>query len=134
MGRQRTPFAQFPASVCFCILKMITQLRPSQLPDWFDSIRDHGKPVVLDVREPYELRVSSIKAEGFELITIPMGVVPTRLSELNPSQPVACLCHHGGRSMQVAAFLKARGFDHVANIAGGINAWSTEVDTSVPRY
>jgi rhodanese-related sulfurtransferase len=90
--------------------------------------------VVLDVREPYELQASSIKADGFELITIPMGVIPPRLSELDPSQPVACLCHHGGRSMQVAAFLKARGFDHVANIAGGINAWSAEVDQTVPRY
>lgn len=113
---------------------MITQLRPSQLPDWLDSVRGHGSPAVLDVREPHELRVSSVKADGFELITIPMGVIPPRLSELNPSQPIACLCHHGGRSMQVAAFLKARGFDHVANIAGGINAWSTEVDKTVPRY
>jgi rhodanese-related sulfurtransferase len=113
---------------------MVTQLRPSQLAQWLESVRGHGTPVVLDVREPNEVQMASIKADGFELITIPMGVIPPRLSELNPSQPVACLCHHGGRSMQVATFLKARGFEHVANIAGGINAWSTELDSSVPRY
>jgi rhodanese-related sulfurtransferase len=113
---------------------MVTQVQPIQLQAWLDTVKKHGSPVVLDVREPSELRTSSIKAQGFELITIPMGVIPPRLSELDPSQPVACLCHHGARSMQVASFLKARGFAHVANIAGGINAWSTQVDPSVPRY
>ena len=90
--------------------------------------------MVLDVREPGELAVASIKANGFNLLTIPMGVIPLRLAELDPEQPIACLCHHGGRSMQVASFLKAQGFAHVANIAGGINAWSAEVDPSVARY
>lgn len=113
---------------------MHTQIRPSQLKAWFDSLRDQGRPAVLDVREPYELQMSSIKADGFDLITIPMALIPLRLAELDPSQPLACLCHHGGRSMQVAAFLKARGFSHVTNIAGGINAWSDELDPSVPRY
>jgi len=89
---------------------------------------------VLDVREPHELQLASVKADGFDLQTIPMGVLPVRLSELTPGQPVACLCHHGGRSMQVAHFLKSRGFEHVANIAGGINAWSAELDPSIPRY
>lgn len=113
---------------------MIDQVRPSELTTWLESARCHGAPVVLDVREPAELRTASIRADGFELITIPMGAIPPRLCELDPEQPVACLCHHGGRSMQVAAFLKARGFKHVANIAGGINAWSAEVDPSIPRY
>jgi rhodanese-related sulfurtransferase len=113
---------------------MITQIRPSQLAQWLESVRSHGNPVVIDVREPSELTVASIKADGFELITIPMGVIPPRLSELDPEQPIACLCHHGGRSMQVASFLKSRGFAHVANIAGGINAWSVELDPSIPRY
>jgi len=113
---------------------MVSQVRPTQLKLWLDSVRGHGNPVVLDVREPFELQTASIKADGFELITIPMGVIPPRLSELDPNQPVACMCHHGGRSMQVASFLKARGFKHVANIAGGINAWSSELDPGVPRY
>lgn len=113
---------------------MIAQIRPAELPAWLDAVRAHGAPVVLDVREPAELRMASVTADGFELLTIPMGVVPPRLDELDPTRPVACLCHHGARSMQVAMFLRARGFDHVANIAGGIHAWSSELDPTVPRY
>ncbi len=113
---------------------MITQIRPKDLSAWIASARAHGEPVVLDVREPHELQMASVKADGFSLLAIPMGVIPPRLTELDPAQPVACLCHHGGRSMQVANFLASRGFAHVANIAGGINAWSAEVDPTVPRY
>lgn len=113
---------------------MIAQVRPSELFVWLNTVRAHGEPVVLDVREPVELTLASVKADGFELIAIPMGVIPPRLNELDPEQPIACLCHHGGRSMQVAAFLKSRGFAHVANIAGGINAWSAELDPTIPRY
>jgi rhodanese-related sulfurtransferase len=113
---------------------MIDQVRPQDLAAWLDSVRPFGTPVVLDVREPHELQMASVRADGFTLLTIPMGVIPPRLNELDPQQPIACLCHHGGRSMQVASFLKGRGFAHVANIAGGINAWSAEVDPTVPRY
>lgn len=113
---------------------MITQVRPSQLSAWLETARALGAPVVLDVREPSELRLASIKADGFELVTIPMSVIPPRLNELDPERPIACLCHHGGRSMQVAAFLQAQGFSHLANIAGGINAWSAELDPRIPRY
>jgi rhodanese-related sulfurtransferase len=113
---------------------MIDQVRPKDLAAWLDSVRQFGTPVVLDVREPQELQMASIRADGFSLLKIPMGVIPPRLTELDPQQPIACLCHHGGRSMQVASFLKGRGFAHVANIAGGINAWSAEVDPTVPRY
>jgi len=113
---------------------MIAQVRPSQLSEWLETVRAHGEPVVLDVREPSELRVARVTVNGFALRAIPMGVIPPRLDELDPNQPVACLCHHGVRSMQVASFLHARGFAHVANIAGGINAWSAELDPSIPRY
>ena len=113
---------------------MIEQVRPKDLSAWLQSVRAHGEPVVLDVREPYEVQSACVKADGFSLVSIPMGVILPRLTELSPQQPIACLCHHGGRSMQVAHFLKSRGFEHVANIAGGINAWSGELDASVPRY
>lgn len=113
---------------------MIAQIRPSELTAWLDTARALGEPVVLDVREPSELRTASLKADGFTLLTIPMGTIPARLAELDPAQPIACLCHHGGRSMQVASFLQARGYAHVANIAGGIDAWSLERDPQVPRY
>jgi len=113
---------------------MIEHVHPSDLNAWLEKMKLHGRPVVLDVREPHELQRASIRPEGFELVHIPMGAIPPRLNELDPARPVACLCHHGARSMQVAAFLENRGFGHVANITGGINAWSSQVDASVPRY
>lgn len=113
---------------------MIEHIHPGDLKDWVEKMKVHGQPVVLDVREPSELQRASLRAEGFELLHIPMGVIPPRLNELDPARPVACLCHHGGRSMRVAQFLEYQGFKHVANISGGINAWSMQVDPSIPRY
>jgi rhodanese-related sulfurtransferase len=111
---------------------MIEQVRPSELSDWIQS---HGADaVVLDVREDIELRTAAVKPEGFELLHIRMNEIPGRLGQLDPGRAVAVLCHHGNRSMRVAMFLQANGFDTVANIAGGIEAWSQELDPSVPRY
>lgn len=113
---------------------MIEQIYPSELSAWFDKVKVHGQPLVLDVREPHELQTASVQASGFELLAIPMGSIVARLDELDPTRPVACLCHHGARSMQVAGFLQKKGFAHLANIAGGIDAWSTQIDPAVPRY
>lgn len=113
---------------------MISQFRPRDLKAWLAQVSQHGAPVVLDVREPAELQLVSVKPEGFTLIAMPMGVVPVRLSELDHQQPIACLCHHGGRSMQVAQFLANRGFENVANIAGGIHAWAAELDPGLATY
>lgn len=113
---------------------MIAQVRPQDLAQWLNGVRAIGEPVVLDVREPHELQTASVTADGFTLLAIPMHSIPTRLAELNPQQPIACLCHHGGRSMQVANFLQGHGFAHLANIAGGIHAWSAELDPSIARY
>lgn len=112
---------------------MIDQVRPAQLDHW---LQQHAgeRPLVLDVREPMELAVASVRADGFELAHIPMQQIPARLAELDASRPVACLCHHGMRSMQVAMFLVRNGFDEVANIAGGVDAWSVERDPAVARY
>jgi rhodanese-related sulfurtransferase len=110
---------------------MIAQVRPAGLGEWMA-----GRPpaVVLDVREPWELRTASVKADGFELLAIPMNEIPARIAELDPARPVACLCHHGTRSQRVASFLAQQGFTQLANIAGGIDAWSCERDPAVPRY
>jgi rhodanese-related sulfurtransferase len=121
---------------------MIPQVSPSQFSSWRDSVlasRDDSssnasKPVVLDVREPWELQTACIQEDGFKLLRIPMREIPARLAELDPSQPVACLCHHGMRSLQVANFLLQSGFTEVVNLQGGIDAWSHEIDPSVPRY
>jgi rhodanese-related sulfurtransferase len=116
---------------------VIQSIRPSQVNEWLEQCIQadaNCRPMVLDVREPWEIQTSSIKAQGFELLHMPMNSVPARLNEIDPKQPLACLCHHGGRSAQVAQFLKSQGYDQVVNIHGGINAWSNEVDPSVPRY
>jgi rhodanese-related sulfurtransferase len=113
---------------------MLTQITPAQLNDWAAQHAGAGPLIVLDVREPWELQTASVKPAGFELLSIPMQGVPARLSELDRTRPVACLCHHGSRSMQVASFLVQQGFEHVANIAGGIHAWSSQVDATVPTY
>ena len=113
---------------------MMDQVQPAQLADWVQSKAAFGKALVLDVREAWEVQTASVKANGFELQCMPMHTIPARLNELSREQPIACLCHHGGRSMQVAAFLAQQGFSHVANIAGGIHAWSAQVDRTVPTY
>ena len=113
---------------------MIDQIQPAQLAAWATQHAALGATVVLDVREPWEVQTACVVAQDFELLTIPMSTVPVRLQDLPRERPIACLCHHGARSMQVAMFLAQQGFDTVANITGGINAWSSQVDPSVPTY
>ena len=113
---------------------MVLQLRPSDLAAWLKSLPADAKPVVLDVREPWELQTASITPDGFTLVAIPMNEIPARLAELDDTQPLACLCHHGARSQRVALFLEHNGFSQLVNIAGGIDVWSAELDPAVPRY
>ena len=113
---------------------MIKQIRPSDLPAWLHSLPAEAHPVLLDVREVHERQLASVAPPGFTLVSIPMGLIPARLQELDPGQPLACLCHHGGRSMQVANFLLSHGFTQLVNVSGGIHAWSAEVDNSIPTY
>ena len=113
---------------------MIDHVTPTNLAAWLQAGQAEGAPIVLDVREPWELQTASVTPEGFGLVAIPMGVLVQRLQELDPATPVACLCHHGARSLRVAMFLEQSGFAQVANISGGIDAWSRELDATVPRY
>ncbi len=111
---------------------MIEQIHPADLAAWF--AQDATAPAVLiDVREPWELETARVAPHGFTLVAIPMNEIPARLTELDAAQRIACLCHHGARSQRVAAFLSENGFDEVANVAGGIDAWSG-LDPTVPRY
>ena len=114
---------------------MIPQVRPAEFDDWLASAAAGGTtPLVLDVREPWERQTARVQAQGFELLEIPLNEIPGRVAELDPDRPLACLCHHGARSQRVAMFLAQQGFGAVANVAGGIDAWSLERDTGVPRY
>lgn len=112
---------------------MIDQVRPAELAAWFAQDPE-AAPVLLDVREPWELQTASVAPQGFTLVAIPMNEIPARLAELDPDQRIACLCHHGARSQRVAMFLSQNGYPALANVAGGIDAWSAQHDPSVPRY
>jgi rhodanese-related sulfurtransferase len=111
---------------------MIPQVRPTEFDAWLQA--QPVPPLLLDVREPWEVQVASVSPQGFELVAIPMNQIPGRLAELPEDRPIACLCHHGMRSQNVAAFLARQGYTDVANVAGGIDAWSREKDPAVPRY
>ncbi|HUG21968.1 rhodanese-like domain-containing protein [Piscinibacter sp.] len=93
-----------------------------------------ARALLLDVREPWEIDLAALSLPGVAHKHIPLGHIPDRLDELDPSQSIVCICHHGVRSLQVVAFLKRQGFESVYNLAGGIDAWSAHVDPGVPRY
>lgn len=105
------------------------QLRAHQLADW---LADAGRPppVLLDVRESWELELCRLEGS----VHLPMPLIPLRHAELDPATDLVVVCHHGGRSMQVALFLERQGFDKVYNLAGGIAAWAEDVDPSMRRY
>jgi len=86
--------------------------------------------VVIDVRMPEEVQIAALEGA----INIPMNELPTRITELDPKAAIAVLCHHGMRSEMASRFLERNGFSDVSHLAGGIDAWSVTIDTSVPRY
>jgi adenylyltransferase/sulfurtransferase len=92
-----------------------------------------GEPgLLLDCREPDEYAVANIAGA----VLLPMSELPERLSELEAYRqaPLAVHCHHGGRSLKVARWLRQNGFAQAQSMAGGIDEWSREIDPSVPRY
>jgi rhodanese-related sulfurtransferase len=104
------------------------QLSVSQLKEWLDG--DKERPVILDVREPWELKVCVLDGS----MPMPMRSVPARLDELDRDKPLAVICHHGIRSQQVCYFLAHQGFDKVYNVMGGIDAWAKQIDPSMQKY
>jgi rhodanese-related sulfurtransferase len=86
---------------------------------------------LLDVREDWETKLAPVPAQ---ILHIPMGQVSDRLAELDPQLPTVVICRSGGRSLEVARFLEARGFASVYNLTGGILAWSRDLDPRIPQY
>jgi rhodanese-related sulfurtransferase len=86
--------------------------------------------MLLDVREPAEVATASIPGAT----AIRMGEIPLHLAELPHERPIVVMCHHGARSANVTGFLNANGYSNAVNLAGGIDAWSNEIDPAVPRY
>jgi len=110
------------------------QLTGAELLLLRDAADAGAEPVLLDVREPWEVALAAIRVDGLSTLHIPMSEVPGRLDELGASRAVVCICHHGVRSAQVVAFLEREGMASVYNLAGGIDAWSQQIDATVPRY
>jgi rhodanese-related sulfurtransferase len=106
------------------------------------SLRDRlaaGEPLtLLDVREPRERTYCAIAVPATARdVHIPMRQVPAQLEALRQAAargPLVVYCHHGVRSLAVAEWLADRGLRGIANLTGGIDAWSLEADASVPRY
>jgi rhodanese-related sulfurtransferase len=97
------------------------------------KLSDDPKAVLIDVREPQEYEVAHIDGS----LLIPMQSIPAELQKLEglaDEGDLLILCHHGVRSLQVAAWLQARGIENASSITGGIDRWSMEIDPAVPRY
>ena len=85
---------------------------------------------LVDVREPFEYEIARI--DGAQLI--PLGEIAERAGELQREQQIVVHCHSGTRSAQAVRLLQHRGFNNVYNLEGGIDAWSDQIDPSVPKY
>jgi rhodanese-related sulfurtransferase len=106
---------------------MVAEVTVKQLKSRWDA---GEQPLIIDVREAWELGVASLPG----VTHMPMGEIATRVAELDPARETIIMCRSGGRSMQVAKFLQQQGFTQVANLTGGILAWSAEIDPNVAQY
>ena len=92
-------------------------------PEW-------NKLVLLDVRDPWEVEICRLPGA----VHIPMNEIAQRAQELDPQVRTIAICHFGMRSMEVSNYLTAAGFQDVANLEGGLDAWAERVDGAMPRY
>lgn len=100
-------------------------------PEQLASLKTQKEMVLLDVREPWEFDAARIEGS----LLMPMGDIPSRaFQELDPEAHIVTICHHGVRSLNVAVWLRNQGFEGAQSLAGGIDAWSITVDSSIPRY
>lgn len=105
------------------------ELSPPQLRAWLDDA-SRVKPVLLDVREAWEIEYCRIDGSSF----IPMREVQQRWDELDPMAEIVVICHHGVRSYHVAKFLEHQGFGAVYNLSGGVDSWARQVDPAMKTY
>jgi len=117
----------------FCGVRPEAEQPPELSPAQVRELQERQEPfLLLDVREREEVERARIQGAKW----IPLGDLESRLGELGTwkDRRVVVYCHHGGRSARACAVLRSAGFTQVANLAGGIEAWSLSVDPSVPRY
>jgi rhodanese-related sulfurtransferase len=107
---------------------MVKEISPSE----FMQRRSAGEEMnLVDVREDWEVNLAPAPTK---YLHIPMGQIAERIGELDASKETVVICRSGGRSMQVAHFLEQQSFKNVANLSGGILAWSRELDPRIPTY
>jgi adenylyltransferase/sulfurtransferase len=85
---------------------------------------------LVDVREPWEAAIASI--DGSRLV--PLGMLGQSFEHLDRDRPLVLYCHHGSRSARALDLLRRSGFTKATHLAGGIDAWATQVDPSLARY
>ena len=106
---------------------MIPSITPAEL---HAELRGANPPTIVDVREPYELRVSSLPGA----IHIPLAELLDRMDSLDRNADLVIMCRVGGRSAHAVGILQQLGFTKVRNLTSGINGWAKTVDTSMPEY
>ncbi len=117
----------------------IRQLPPRGLRDWLDE-ETLKPPMLLDVREPWEVALCSIAGtlaipmNSIPMNSIPMNSIPLEWPRLDPDAETVVICHHGGRSMQVALFLERNGFAKLHNLSGGVDAGARQIDPAMVIY
>lgn len=107
---------------------MFKEFSPQQLKDHLDETST--KPLLLDVREPWEFERCHIKDSKL----IPMRQIPNAIQDINPDEEVVVICHHGIRSRAVANYLTQQDYSKVINLSTGIDGWAKDIDTSMPIY
>jgi rhodanese-related sulfurtransferase len=108
---------------------LIPEITPKELAAWRADAK-RPAPALVDVREPWEFERCHI--DGSHLV--PLGQLVARVGELPRERPIVVVCHHGNRSGVATDFLRRAGFADVWNLRGGVAAWATDVDPSMPRY
>lgn len=121
-SRQPTSASELGAHV-----SQVSQITARELKDLLEG---PNPPSLLDVRENWELAIASLPGS----LHIPLNQIPIRLKELDASKAIIAVCKVGGRSQRAAEFLLAQGYDRVANLTGGIDAWAREIDPGMNTY
>lgn len=106
---------------------MPKELTPAQ---FIERAQSEPAPLLVDVREEWELAIARLE----QAVHIPMNEIPDRMQELDSSREIVVMCRSGMRSGQVARYLEHHGFECVWNLAGGIIAWSEDIDPSLTPY
>jgi rhodanese-related sulfurtransferase len=99
-------------------------------PEAFKVSLNNSDTILIDVREDWEFDISKIQ----DAQLMPMSTIAETYTQLDKAANLAIYCHHGVRSLRVIHFLQSQGYENLINLQGGIDAWSSEIDSSVAKY